>query len=74
MRNSDMRNEATAKPPSQLFTVRIWPEVSDQGTVAWRGKVQHVPTGAWRYFHDWEALTAFLQSQVQELGSEADHR
>jgi hypothetical protein len=65
-----MSDEATPKRDSQLFTVRIWPEVSDQGTVAWRGKVQHVPNGAWRYFQTWEALTDFLQNQVEELVSE----
>ena len=61
------RDEVTAKPPSQLFTVRIWPELSDQGKVAWRGKVQHVPNGAWRYFQGGDGLIAFLQSQVEEF-------
>lgn len=56
----------TASPPSHLFTVRIWPDVSEQGVVNWRGKVQAVPSGAWRYFHDWEALTTFLQTQIAE--------
>ena len=62
--------EGTASPPSHLFTVRIWPEVSEQGVVNWRGKVQHVPNGAWRYFHDWDALTAFLQSQIEEFATD----
>lgn len=62
--------EETASPPSQLFTVRIWPDVSEQGVVNWRGKVQAVPSGAWRYFHDWDALTTFLQTQVEALADE----
>lgn len=57
-------------PPSQLFTVRIWSEVSDQGVIAWRGKVQHVPNGAWRYFQHWHALTTFLQGQVEALATQ----
>jgi hypothetical protein len=32
--------------------------------------VQAVPNGAWRYFHDWEALTTFLQTQVEELAGQ----
>ena len=62
-----MRDVTAATPPSQLFTVRIWPELSDQGIVTWRGKVQHVPNGAWRYFQDGDGLIAFLQSQVEEF-------
>lgn len=68
--DTPVSNEATAKLPSQLFTVRIWPEVSDQGVVTWRGKVQSVPNGAWRYFQEWNALTTFLQAQVEELATE----
>ena len=64
--NGTDSDEATAKPPSQLFTVRIWPELSDQG-VTWRGKVQHVLNGAWRYFQDGDGLIAFLQAQVEAV-------
>ena len=65
-----MREESAPKRDSQLFTVRIWPEVSAQGTVTWRGKVQQLPNGAWRYFQTWAALTDFLQNQVEEFVSE----
>ncbi len=69
--NHSLPNDETpARPPSQLFTVRIWSEVSEQGVVVWRGKVQTVPNGAWRYFHEWPALTAFLQTQVEEFAGE----
>lgn len=27
----------------------------------WRGKVYHVPNGAWRYFRDWETLAAYRE-------------
>jgi len=46
---------------SQLFTVRLWPEELGDGEVEWRGKVQHVTSGQWRYFREWPALVAFLQ-------------
>lgn len=62
-------SSASDKPtdlPSQLFTVRIWPEITEQGAITWRGKVQQVPNGAWRYFQEWQALTTFLQTQVVE--------
>jgi hypothetical protein len=68
--NRAVNDETTPQPSSQLFTVRIWPELSNKGAVTWRGKVQHVPNGAWRYFHDWPTLTAFLQTQVEELATE----
>lgn len=61
-----MPNATTPPSQSQLFTVRIWTELSAQGVVSWRGKVQSVPSGAWRYFHEWEALAVFLQRQVEE--------
>jgi hypothetical protein len=69
-KSSVSNDEATIRPPSQLFTVRIWPEMSEQGVVTWRGKVQAVPSGAWRYFHEWQALAAFLQTQIAELAGE----
>jgi hypothetical protein len=68
--NDSLPNDETSiHPPSQLFTVRIWPEVSNQGAVTWRGKVQHVPNGAWRYFQEWNALTSFLQMQIEEMAA-----
>jgi len=62
-----MRDETTEQPQSHLFTVRILLDAADQSQGAWRGKVQHVPSGAWRHFQDWDALVAFLQTQVEEL-------
>jgi hypothetical protein len=62
-----MPNPATPHSQSQLFTVRIWTEVSAQRVMTWRGKVQSVPDGAWRYFHEWATLAQFLQNQVEEL-------
>ncbi len=57
-------DETTDDCSSQLFTVRIWPERVEQEAVTWRGKVQHIPTGAWRYVRDWEGLVAFFETQL----------
>jgi hypothetical protein len=43
------------------FTVRVWPEATSPESIEWRGRVQHLPSGATRYFRDWSTLIAFLQ-------------
>jgi hypothetical protein len=63
-------DEGKAQNQSILFTVRIWRNQAGQTPLLWRGKVQAVPNGAWRYFHDWETLATFLQAQVEELVGE----
>ncbi len=65
-----MPDETTEQPKSHLFTVRIWLDTQGQPQIAWRGKVQHPASGAWRYFQDWNALTLFLQARVAELAAE----
>lgn len=70
---ADDASVQTIRPPSQLFTVRIWPEITAQGALTWRGKVQCVPNGAWRYFHEWHGLNTFLQSQVEEFVNTVQH-
>lgn len=45
---------------SQLFTVRIWQEVSADGQVEWRGKLRHVPSGEIRHFRGWAALIPLM--------------
>jgi hypothetical protein len=51
-------------PPSQLFTVRLWPEELGNGQVEWRGSVQHVTSGQRRYFREWPALVAAIQAML----------
>lgn len=57
-------SQTSQHPPSQLFTVRIWPDEDKQTPLAWRGKVECVQTGAWCYFRHWHDLTSFLQSNA----------
>lgn len=59
-------SEETEVPQSQLFTVRIWLGNSDQMRTGWHGKVQHVPSGAWQYFREWESLTEFIEAQINQ--------
>jgi hypothetical protein len=45
---------------SQLFTLRVWPEETNEGHAEWRGKIQRVVSGETLYFHDWQAMMSFL--------------
>ncbi len=54
---------------SRLFTVRVWCDDGGRARTAWHGKVQDVQSGAWRFFRDWEELSAFLQCQM-DAGNE----
>lgn len=56
---------------STLFTVRIWRHHPSQTSLLWRGKVQDVSSGTWRYFHNWESLVGFLKSQMHVTGKES---
>ena len=50
---------------SQLFTLRVWSEETSEGHTEWRGRIQHVVGGETRYFHDWEAMMAFLLETLE---------
>ena len=47
---------------SHLFTVRLWAEDLGDGQSEWRGKVQHVSSGATRYFRDWSTLGGIYET------------
>ena len=51
---------------SQLFTVRVWPEILSNGRVEWRGQVRHVTNRDHCYFREWSALVAFLERRLAE--------
>lgn len=55
--------------PSQLFTLRLWPEELGDGSVEWRGQVQHVTSGRQRTFREWPALVAAVQEMLDRTGS-----
>lgn len=57
---------------SQLFTLRVWPEELGDGRVEWRGRVQRVVSGEGVYFHDWEAMMAFLLKTLEVEGPQQE--
>ena len=66
--------ESHIRQPSQLFTLRLWPEELEQGQTEWRGQVRCVLSGDVRYFRDWPTLIAFLLESMagQEPGTEQE--
>jgi hypothetical protein len=59
-----MDTELTPRQESQVFTVRIWSEVIDEGSEH-RGSVRNVASGAFRNFREWSDLTSFLDAQIE---------
>jgi hypothetical protein len=55
---------------SHLFTVRLWSEPVGDGQYEWRGRVQHVLSGEWRYFREWPALERYVMEKLQELDAQ----
>lgn len=56
-------------PPSQLFTVRVWPELVEDGRTEWRGKLRHIPSGEIRYFQGWAALIPLMLDMLRRHNS-----
>jgi len=61
---------------SHSFIVRIWHESRDlPGAIQeWRGVVEHVPSGAHRYFLDFAEILSFIQSFIPSIRSGSDDR
>lgn len=56
---------------SAAFIVRVWCESGGEEprTVrAWRGSVEHVPTGARAFFTELDAVIAFMKPHLVALG------
>jgi hypothetical protein len=47
---------------SQLFTLRVWSELTEEGQIRWRGKLRHIPSDTVHYFRDWASLVPLLLS------------
>lgn len=62
-------NQPQNSQPSQLFTVRVWPEALGNGQTEVRGEVRHILTGETHYFRKWSALIIYLVSKL-EAGQE----
>lgn len=59
---------------TQVFIVRLWFETREleDAPLAWRGVVEHVPTGQRRYFADLTELTVFVGSFLEDSGDGSD--
>jgi len=52
--------------PSQLFTVRVWVESTQDGNRQMRVQVKHVLSGATRTFREWSQVIAFIEKRLQD--------
>ena len=54
----------------QSFIVRIWIErtLEEAGSVRWRGRIIHVPSGDWRTFDDVNAIADFVGLYLADMG------
>lgn len=62
---------------SASFIVRVWCESGDarSRTVrAWRGSVEHVPSGQRAFFQELDAVIAFMKPHLAALGIEDTNR
>ncbi len=58
---------------SHSFILRLWAEAREiEGAPpSWRGLIEHVQTGAHRYFRDLEDIPAFIRPYLEEGGSQS---
>ena len=62
---------------SASFIVRVWCESGDgePGSVrAWRGSIEHVPSGQRAFFQELDAVLAFMKPHLFALGIEEPDR
>lgn len=53
------------------FIVRVWCEIGDaraRSVPAWRGSIEHVPSGQRAFFQELEAVTTFMKPHLVALG------
>jgi hypothetical protein len=62
---------------SASFIVRVWCESGDgeaRAVRAWRGSIEHVPSGQRVYFQELDAVIAFMKPHLVALGIEEPNR
>jgi hypothetical protein len=57
-------SERTARV-EHLFVVRVWYEAGASDPESWRGSIEHIVSGARRYFSDFGTLTAFIAAETR---------
>lgn len=56
------------------FIVKVWLEElnAEPGLRLWRGRITHVPSGAYIYFQKLEEVCNFIAPYLQEMGVEVE--
>lgn len=59
---------------AQSFVIKVWVEeiVSESGTVVWRGRIRHVPSGRQHYFEQLHEVVTFMAPYLQAMGARLD--
>ena len=73
-------NQTHSPSDTRLFTLRLWREELGARQREWRGEVHDVLSGERRYFRDWPALLASLQTLLEaqepaerQIGAQNQH-
>jgi hypothetical protein len=63
---------ALLEDDTQVFIVRIWLEAReiDDAPLAWRGVIEHVPSGRRGYLKRLEGIAGFIVPYLREMGVE----
>ena len=62
---------------SASFIVRVWCESGDaeaRSVRAWRGSIEHVPSGQRAFFQELDAVIAYMKPHLVALGIEEPNR
>jgi hypothetical protein len=51
---------------NEVFTIRLWREMLDEGKSEWRGKIQHLPSKDSRYFNKISSIEEFISDHLRE--------
>jgi len=60
-RVGSMKTATDVPTKSQLFTLRVWMEMMENGRYEMRGTLRHVLTGETYYFSDWQAMIRYVE-------------
>jgi hypothetical protein len=57
------------------FVVKVWAEVTDEktGSIGWRGRITHVPSGRRAYVTDLDQIGKFIGAYLVEMGADLKH-
>lgn len=59
------------EPTAHSFIVKVWSEEPAEGTVIWRGRITHVPSGRATYITHLGELARFITPYLYQMGVRA---